>query len=154
MKTLKRISIVTLCMILVIASSVCPAAAKETEPTPKKFIKWMTFSVPYEALVKAKGIDIKSQDSALKINWVDLLSYLGAKHGGNVVEAFGWNRYGGWRIGIRSFNKKRSYYYAHLRKNHPYAKDLKQGQIVKAGDVIGYLGMTGYSYKENANNMT
>ncbi len=69
------------------------------------------------------------------------------------VEALGWNQYGGWRIGIRSFDKKRYYYYAHLRKNHPYAKDLKEGQIVKAGDVIGYLGMTGYSTKENVNNI-
>lgn len=70
-----------------------------------------------------------------------------------IVEAIGWNQYGGWRIGIRSFDKKRYYYYAHLRKNHPYAKDLKEGQIVKAGDVIGYLGMTGYSTKENVNNI-
>ncbi len=70
-----------------------------------------------------------------------------------VVEALGWNQYGGWRIGIRSFDKKRYYYYAHLRKDHPYAKDLAEGQIVKAGDVIGYLGMTGYSTKENVNNI-
>lgn len=70
-----------------------------------------------------------------------------------VVEALGWNQYGGWRIGIRSFDKKRYYYYAHLRKNHPYAENLKEGQIVKAGDVIGYLGMTGYSTKENVNNI-
>lgn len=69
------------------------------------------------------------------------------------VEALGWNQYGGWRIGIRSFDKKRYYYYAHLRKDHPYAKDLSEGQIVSAGDVIGYLGMTGYSPKENVNNI-
>ncbi len=69
------------------------------------------------------------------------------------VEALGWNQYGGWRIGIRSFDKKRYYYYAHLRKDHPYVKDLTEGQIVKAGDVIGYLGMTGYSTKENVNNI-
>lgn len=72
---------------------------------------------------------------------------------GGVVEALGWNQYGGWRVGIRSFDKKRYYYYAHLRKNHPYAKNLKEGDIVKAGDVIGYLGMTGYSTKENVNNI-
>ena len=69
------------------------------------------------------------------------------------VEALGWNQYGGWRIGIRSFDGKRYYYYAHLRKDHPYAKDLKEGDIVQAGDVIGYLGMTGYSSKENVNNI-
>lgn len=69
------------------------------------------------------------------------------------VEAIGWNQYGGWRIGIRSFDKQRYYYYAHLRKDHPFAEDLQEGDIVKAGDVIGYLGMTGYSTTENVNNI-
>lgn len=69
------------------------------------------------------------------------------------IEHIGWNQYGGWRIGIRSLDTKRYYYYAHLRKNHPYIPDLKEGDTVKAGDVIGYLGMTGYSIKENVNNI-
>lgn len=68
------------------------------------------------------------------------------------VEACGWNQYGGWRIGIRSFDGKRYYYYAHLRKDHPYA-DIYEGKTVAAGEVIGYLGMTGYSAKENVNNI-
>lgn len=68
------------------------------------------------------------------------------------VEAVGWNQYGGWRIGIRSFDGKRYYYYAHLRKNHPF-NDIYEGKIVEAGEVIGYLGMTGYSTKENVNNI-
>lgn len=66
---------------------------------------------------------------------------------------FGWNQYGGWRVGIRSFDKKRYYYYAHLRKGHPYAENIYEGQVVQAGDVIGYLGMTGYSTKEDTNNI-
>lgn len=70
-----------------------------------------------------------------------------------IIENIGWNQYGGWRIGIRSFDTKRYYYYAHLRKNHPYAEGLEEGMTVKAGDVIGYLGMTGYSTKENVNNI-
>ena len=71
---------------------------------------------------------------------------------GGVVEALGWNRYGGWRVGIRSFDGKRYYYYAHLRKDHPY-NDIYEGKIVSGGEVIGYLGMTGYSRKENVNNI-
>ena len=70
-----------------------------------------------------------------------------------IVEHLGWNQYGGWRVGIRSFDGKRYFYYAHLRKNHPYAENLQEGSVVKAGDVIGYLGMTGYSIKENVNNI-
>ena len=70
-----------------------------------------------------------------------------------IVENLGWNQYGGWRIGIRSFDTKRYYYYAHLRKNQPYAENIEEGKIIKAGDVIGYLGMTGYSIKENVNNI-
>ncbi|MBR1779189.1 MAG: M23 family metallopeptidase [Clostridia bacterium] len=70
-----------------------------------------------------------------------------------IVEVMGWNQYGGWRIGIRSFDKKRYYYYAHLRKDKPFHKDLVEGKIVKAGDVIGYVGRTGYSVDENVNNI-
>ncbi len=69
------------------------------------------------------------------------------------VEAIGWNQYGGWRIGIRSFDGKRYHYYAHLRQNRPYAQGLKTGDVVMAGDVIGYVGRTGYSTKENVNNI-
>lgn len=69
------------------------------------------------------------------------------------VAELGWNQYGGWRVGINSFDGRRYYYYAHLRQNRPYAKGLEKGDIVKAGDVIGYLGRTGYSTEENVNNI-
>lgn len=68
-----------------------------------------------------------------------------------VVEALGWNQYGGWRVGIRSFDGLRYHYYAHLRKDRPFAEGLAVGQTVMAGDVIGYVGRTGYSAKENVN---
>ena len=72
---------------------------------------------------------------------------------GGVVEALGWNRYGGWRVGIRSFDSKRYYYYAHLQKDHPFAQGLQEGDMVQAGDLIGFMGRTGYSDKENVNNI-
>jgi len=72
---------------------------------------------------------------------------------GGIVEALGWNRYGGWRIGIRSFDGKRYYYYAHLKKDTPFAENLAKGDIVQAGDLIGYMGRTGYSDKENTDNI-
>lgn len=69
------------------------------------------------------------------------------------VEVMGWNQYGGWRVGIRSFDKKRYYYYAHLRKDKPFHEALCEGKVVKAGEVIGYVGRTGYSPNENVNNI-
>ena len=72
---------------------------------------------------------------------------------GGTVEAMGWNRYGGWRIGIRSFDSRRYYYYAHLQKDHPFAPGLQEGDMVQAGDLIGFMGRTGYSDRENVNNI-
>ncbi len=68
-----------------------------------------------------------------------------------IVEVMGWNEYGGWRVGIRSHDKMRYYYYAHLRQNRPFHADLQEGEEVKAGQVIGYVGRTGYSKDENVN---
>lgn len=86
----------------------------------------------------------------------DLLGSLGtpivAVEGGT-VEAMGWNRFGGWRVGIRSDDSLRYYYYAHLRKDKPFAENLQVGDHVNAGDLIGYMGRTGYSSKENTNNI-
>lgn len=72
------------------------------------------------------------------------------------MEALGWNQYtaGGGGSEYEASIKKRYYYYAHLRQNYPYQANLKEGSIVTAGDVIGYLGRTGYSTLENTNNIT
>lgn len=70
------------------------------------------------------------------------------------MEALGWNQYGGWRIGIRSHDGKRYWYYAHLRKGHPFASGITQGAVVEAGQVIGYVGMTGYSSTPDTNGMS
>ena len=72
---------------------------------------------------------------------------------GGIVEAAGWNQYGGWRVGIRSHDRKRYYYYAHLRKDDPFAPGIEEGAVVQAGDVIGFMGRSGYSAKENVNNI-
>ncbi|UFU01408.1 M23 family metallopeptidase [Radiobacillus kanasensis] len=57
-----------------------------------------------------------------------------------VIEIMGWNRYGGWRIGIRDIYN-RYHYFAHL---NGFEDGLKVGDIVKPGDVIGSVGATGY----------
>lgn len=57
-----------------------------------------------------------------------------------VIEKTGWLKLGGYRIGIRSEHGG-YFYYAHLAS---YAKDYKTGDIVKAGEIIGYMGDSGY----------
>lgn len=249
-------------------------AVSTNADTENDFIKWVDFDVSESAMRDAMNIDIKSQEESVKIDWITLLAYLGAKYGGDfdkyskkdlnnlvlqlqegktieeltkdcsknyayyyevyeavlgefvglyqieqpsesnptrtaikqcyglkafspiaasfpyndcddfgasrsygykrkhlghdmmaatgtpviavesgTVEVMGWNQYGGWRIGIRSFDQKRYYYYAHLRQNRPYSEDLYEGKVVNAGDVIGYVGRTGYSSNENVNNI-
>lgn len=268
--------IISFLILLVISLSIIlfvSFANDDEKQKEKDFIKWVDFDVTCEAMKLTSALDIKShnENSNIKYNWIELLSYLACKYGGNfdnfkktdldklvkelengktmeeltkdlknynyyyeaysailcnfigdyssetknekgetiitnkygikaflpiaknysfshyddfgksrsygfqrthlgndligsigtpivavesgTIEHLGWNQYGGWRIGIRSFDKKRYYYYAHLRKDYPYVENLKEGDTVKAGDTIGYLGMTGYSIKENVNNI-
>lgn len=57
-----------------------------------------------------------------------------------VVEKIGWLKLGGYRIGIRSPSGG-YYYYAHL---YDYAEGLKEGDAVKAGELLGFMGDSGY----------
>lgn len=63
---------------------------------------------------------------------------------GGVVEKVGWLEMGGWRIGIRT--PRGAYlYYAHL---YDYAREWKEGDAVKAGELLGYMGDSGYGKTE------
>jgi murein DD-endopeptidase MepM/ murein hydrolase activator NlpD len=57
-----------------------------------------------------------------------------------VVEKLGWLEQGGYRVGIRG-NAGAYFYYAHLDS---YAQGLEIGDSIKAGDLLGYMGDTGY----------
>ena len=61
-----------------------------------------------------------------------------------VVEKIGWLPQGGYRIGIRSRHGV-YYYYAHLAE---YEDGMEEGVSVAAGQLIGYMGDTGYSEVE------
>ncbi|MBE1444372.1 M23 family metallopeptidase [Paenibacillus sp. OAS669] len=56
------------------------------------------------------------------------------------IEEMGWNPYGGWRVGIRDLNNV-YHYYAHLSG---FNKEVKKGDIVAPGQVIGWVGSSGY----------
>ena len=57
------------------------------------------------------------------------------------VEKVGWLEKGGWRIGVRTPSGL-YIYYAHL---YDYSKDWKEGDTVRAGELLGFMGDTGYS---------
>lgn len=57
-----------------------------------------------------------------------------------VVEKIGWLNLGGYRIGIRS-SAGTYFYYAHLSS---YGEKMQIGKKVKAGEILGFMGDSGY----------
>lgn len=57
-----------------------------------------------------------------------------------IVEKKGWLKLGGYRIGVRSASGA-YFYYAHLAN---YSGELEEGSKVKAGQLLGYMGDSGY----------
>jgi peptidoglycan LD-endopeptidase LytH len=64
------------------------------------------------------------------------------------IEKIGWLEQGGWRIGIRS-SKGSYFYYAHLSS---YADNMEQGKCIMAGELLGYMGNTGYGVEGTKGN--
>lgn len=56
-----------------------------SESSDGNFIKWVDFNITADALSKTAKLDIDSHnsDSEIKYNWIELLSYLACKNGGN-----------------------------------------------------------------------
>lgn len=62
-----------------------------------------------------------------------------------VVEQIGWLEQGGWRVGIRT--ESGAYlYYAHL---YAYSRSWKKGDPVRAGQLLGFMGDSGYGKTED-----
>ena len=80
-----------------------------------------------------EGCDIFPKES--KTDYYPILSMTEGR-----VEKIGWLPLGGYRIGIRSPGGG-YFYYAHLSS---YAEDFSEGDKVKAGEILGFLGDTGY----------
>ncbi|NRR24094.1 stalk domain-containing protein [Brevibacillus sp. MS2.2] len=57
------------------------------------------------------------------------------------INKVGWNTYGGWRVNITDENGQYRMYYAHLQA---YAPGLYVGKTIKPGQLIGFVGDTGY----------
>lgn len=57
-----------------------------------------------------------------------------------IVELKGWNKFGGWRVGVRDTDNV-YHYFAHL---NGFEKDIQEGTVVEPGTVLGYVGSSGY----------
>ncbi len=58
-----------------------------------------------------------------------------------IIEKTGWLEQGGFRVGVRAPGGL-YLYYAHL---YGYSREWKEGDTVKAGELLGFMGDTGYS---------
>ena len=96
---------------------------------------WM-FDRTYKEERGHEGTDIMSSE-----NKRGVLPVISITDG--VVQNKGWLELGGYRIGIRSPHGT-YFYYAHLDS---YA-DIEEGDEVKAGDLLGFMGDTGYGTEE------
>ena len=46
------------------------------------YIKWVDFNIPEKVLARALEYDLASYETDTHVDWIDILSYLGAKYGG------------------------------------------------------------------------
>ncbi len=79
------------------------------------------------------GTDIMDPDNARGLTPIVSMSKGG-------VENIGWNDQGGYRVGVRTPGGA-YIYYAHLDQ---YAPGMIKGKKVEVGELIGYMGDTGY----------
>ena len=91
----------------------------------------------YKGERQHEGTDIMTKENIR--NYYPVVSVSDGK-----IENMGWLELGGYRIGIRTLNGL-YIYYAHLSS---YDDSISIGMEVKAGQIIGYAGDTGYSKVE------
>lgn len=126
-------------------------AARDGDLDPR-LLEGFVFPFPpgtrYEPLVDNFG-DVRTWSpdgpTVRRHEGIDILAAKGtpvvAAGSGRIVK-MGWGQYGGWRLNI-ALDGAPGYilYYAHLDR---YAPGLAPGARVRAGQVVGYVGNTGY----------
>lgn len=110
-----------------------PVAEFENDDVSVSYIDSWNYARTYGGERLHKGTDIMSGN-----NVPGYFPVVSVTDG--TIKCMGWLELGGMRIGIES-ESGAYYYYAHL---HSYASGLKEGDIVKAGQLIGFMGDTGY----------
>ncbi|GFN29979.1 M23 family metallopeptidase [Paenibacillus xylaniclasticus] len=108
---------------------VFPLKAKAYSPFSNTYADARTWSSSGETARSHEGVDIMAAEGT------PIYSALG----GTVVQ-YGWSELGGWRLTIR-VDSTTDFYYAHMSR---YAPGIKKGSVVQKGQLIGYVGSTGY----------
>lgn len=63
-------------------SSSADSAIEVTADADGNYIKWVDFTVSYDALCSAYELDVASHETDHPLNWIELLAYAAAKSGG------------------------------------------------------------------------
>lgn len=130
--------------------TVAPAAAQPNSPSQGEAERSMPEAFPDHPIVPIKGV----QPGSLSDTFHDARD--GHRHGaldiaaargtpvlaaveGNVAKLFNSNQ-GGLTVYQDDDSRDYCYYYAHLDR---YAPGLKEGMLLRQGDVLGYVGSTG-----------
>ncbi len=110
-----------------------PVAVRKGETETLSFENSWGGARDYGGSRRHEGCDIMTSNN--KSGYFDIVSV-----SDGVVEKMGWLELGGYRVGVRSESGV-YYYYAHLDS---YREGLREGMKVRAGDVLGKMGDTGY----------
>lgn len=112
------------------------AAQIKCFPIPLPYRDRIVYTDTYGAAREAgnvhEGCDIMDRD-----NVSGEIPIVSATDG--VITNLGWLYLGGYRVGILTEDNI-YYYYAHL---HSYAAGLEVGDVIKAGQLLGFMGNTG-----------
>lgn len=127
-----------------------------------KRMEYLELLESYQAIWQdVKCFPVFGKEADFSDGWMDVRSYGGERvHEGTdlfgpsqipgdcpvvsmtdgIVEQVGWLTLGGYRIGIRS-PLGGYFYYAHLDS---YDREFQPGDFVSAGEILGFMGNTGY----------
>lgn len=112
------------------ADGVFPLKAGTYQPLVNNYTESREWTPTGSAQRKHEGIDIFASKGTPIYSVSD----------GKIVN-IGWNQYGGWRLTVQ-VDGSTTFYYAHMSA---YANTkMAKGETVKKGQLIGYVGSTGY----------